>query len=476
MKSRSQLIGLAAGPLVFCFIYFLTPFEDLSPRGSGVLACTAWVAIWWMTEAIPIQATALMPIILFPITGTIDIKSTTASYGNHLVFLYMGGFIVAIAIEKWHLHKRIALKIIKLIGTNPRKIILGFMLATGFMSMWISNTASTLMMLPIALSVIKSLDYQENFPKSLLLGLAYAASIGGISTIIGTPPNVVFAALLKNTFNVEISFFDWMLLALPFSVSLLVITWIFLTRIGFQIGNQAITDVGIAKALIAMGSMTIQEKRVLIVFVSMAFCWVTRGYFINTFAPQINDTMIAMIGGLSLFLISDRKNGRLIEWQDMKRLPWGILILFGGGLAIANAFVQTDLASWIGHQLNSLNTVHLIILILAISAMVNFLTEITSNLATASMILPILAALATSIKIHPYYLMVCAILACSCAFMLPIATPPNAIVFGSGKLKMTDMVRIGFFLNIISILLITIFIYWLMPNLWKIDLPNFIRP
>ncbi len=473
MKIHPRLIGLISGPLVFALIFFIIPIEGLSDEGRGVLACTSWLAIWWMTEAIPVEATALLPIVLFPLTGSLDIKSTTFPYGNPLIFLFLGGFIIAIAIEKWNLHKRIALTIISIIGTNPRTVILGFMIATGFLSMWISNTASTLMMVPIGLSVISNMPSNEHFSKALLLSIAYSASIGGMATLIGTPPNIVFAGVVKNTFGVDIGFFDWMLLGIPFSIVLVIITWYFLSHVAFKIESEESNNSGIWNKIKEMGEMSTEEKRVLAVFLMTALCWIGRKYPLGLWIPQLNDTIIAVSGGLALFLIPNSTGGKLIDWKEMNRLPWGVLMLFGGGLSIANAFVQTDLASWLGDQLNAFHALPIILLVILIAAIVNFLTEVTSNVATASMILPILAALAVSIEIHPYYLMVSAILASSCAFMLPIATPPNAIIFGSEQINMRDMIRTGFFINLISILLISLFVFFIMPLLWDLDISNF---
>lgn len=469
---KTKNIGLILGPALFVLVQFILPIDGLSAEGKAVLATTLWVGIWWMTEAIPIEATSLLPIILFPITGALGMKATTAPYANPLIFLFLGGFMIALAIEKWNLHKRIALNIIVFIGTEPSKIILGFMVATGFLSMWISNTATTLMMIPIGISVVSHVAEKEKFAKALMLSIAYSASIGGMATLIGTPPNIVFAGIVRDTFQVEVDFVDWMMLALPFSILLIGISWYVIAKVVYPIkslDNSGIDEIKLK--LSELGKISTEEKRVLIVFTLTAIAWISRSFILNKFIPGINDTMIGMAGGLSLFLLPSSNQGeRLIDWNIMKKVPWGILILFGGGLSIANGFVNTDLSQWIGLQFNYLNGLELIILIIAVVAMVNFLTEITSNIATASMILPILAALAISIDIHPYSLMVGAILAASCAFMLPVATAPNAIVFGSGYIKMKDMIRTGIWLNIISIVLISIFVYWIMPLFWNIEL------
>jgi len=476
MYISRKLISRITGPVLFVLIYYIIPIQGLSIEGKAILASTAWIGFWWITEAMPIEATALLPMVLFPLTGALDMKSTTFPYANPLIFLFLGGFMIAITIEKWELHRRIALNIIAYLGTNPRKVILGFMLATGFLSMWISNTASTLMMMPIGISVIMNLDADKNFSKALMLSIAYAASIGGISTLVGTPPNIVFAGIVRDTFQVDIGFLDWMMIGLPFASLLIYFTWVYLTRFGFPISNQNTgQQSGIQDKLSALGKMTKEEQRVMIVFISTAVLWITRKYFIQPFLPGINDTVIAVVGGLSLFLIPDTQGNRLLNWQMMKNVPWGILILFGGGLSIANGFTETDLAQWIGGKLSLFANVHLFVLILVITASINFMTEITSNIATASMALPILAALAVSINIHPYYLMVGAIMAASCAFMLPVATAPNAIVFSSGHIRMRDMVKTGVWLNIVSILLITVFVYFILPLIWDLDIGLFIR-
>lgn len=469
---NTKNVGLILGPALFCALQFFIPIEGLSLEGKAVMAVTAWVGIWWVTEAIPIEATSLMPIILFPVTGALDIKSTTFPYANPLIFLFLGGFMIALAIEKWNLHKRIALSIIVFIGTDPAKIILGFMVATGFLSMWISNTATTLMMIPIGISVIGHIADKEKFAKALMLSIAYSASIGGMATLIGTPPNIVFAGIVRDTFQVDVNFVNWMLLTTPFSVLLIAISWFVITKIIYPVKTDDTSSVNeIKENLIALGKISTEEKRVLLVFVFTALAWISRSFILNQFIPGINDTIIGMTGGLMLFIIpSSKKAEKLIDWAIMKKVPWGILILFGGGLSIAGGFVKTDLAQWIGIQFNNLNTLDLFILIIAVVTLVNFLTEITSNIATASMILPILAALSISIQIHPYSLMVGAILASSCAFMLPVATAPNAIVFGSGHIKMKDMIRTGIWLNIISVIIIALFVYFLMPWIWDLNL------
>lgn len=469
MSLKSKRIGLLLGPLTFALVNFLIPIDGLSDEGKAVLACTCWVAIWWMTEATSVEVTALLPIILLPVTGALSVKTATSPYASPLIFLFLGGFILAMAIERWNLHTRIALHIIHKIGTNQQKVVLGFMIATGFLSMWISNTATTLMMMPIGMSVISSLGGSEKFSKALLLAIAYSASIGGMATLIGTPPNVVFAGVVKNTFGVDIGFMDWMMLGVPFSSALIGLSWIYITKYALKVPTQTVDGLGLEEKLRKLGKMSTEEKRVLMVFGITAFLWIFRKLLINPLIPGVNDTVIAIAGAVSLFLISDAGNGKLMHWKDTSNLPWGILILYGGGLSIANAFVQTDLAAWVGEQFKLLSTVDILLLVFVIVVIVNFMTEVVSNIATASLILPILAALAISISVHPYFLMVGAILAASCAFMLPVATAPNAIAFSSGRIKMGDMIKVGISLNIISIILIVLFVYWLMPIVWGIQ-------
>lgn len=452
--TRRQLPVLL-GPLAFLILYNIE-LAGLSSQGQAVLATTCWIAIWWITEAVEIEATALLPLVLFPLSGGLEIGSVAESYGNPYIFLFLGGFIIGLAIQKWNLHKRIALNVISIVGTNQKNVILGFMISTAFLSMWISNTATAIMMLPIGYSVMLQFDGSGTFGRNLMLGIAYAASIGGMATLIGTPPNIVFAGVVKDTFQIEISFLRWMLFALPFVVLFILITWYYLANF---CGKLSAVDSKKDIKLEKLPNISLQEKRVLIVFTIIAFMWMSRSFLIVKMLPGIDDTQIAMLGAIALFLIpSGEKNRKLMDWETAKKLPWGILLIFGAGLAIAEGFSSTDLASWLGEQLLELKTVPLFIILLLVIASVNFLTEITSNLATASMILPILAAMAISLNLSPLMLMVGAILASSCAFMLPVATPPNAVVFSSGKIRMAEMVKTGLVLNLISILLIFIFV------------------
>jgi len=449
---------LLAGPLVFLIIRFI-PIEGLSTQGQAVLACTCWIAIWWISEALELAVTSLVPIIILPLSGGLTIDQTTTSYGNPFIFLFMGGFIVGMAIENWGLHRRIAFKIIGLVGTGEKRMILGFMLATAFLSMWLSNTATAIMMLPIGISVIKHLGDKQPFSKNLMLGIAYAASIGGMATLIGTPPNLILAGVVREAYQIEISFLQWMLFALPFSIVLLMATYFFLTR--YKI-TSAINPEDLKME--DLGKMSIPEKRVLIVFTFVAFFWITRSFLWNGLLPALDDTLIAIIGALLMFIIpSGEEKGALMNWKSAKKLPWDVLLIFGAGLAIAKGFSQTDLATWLASQFMAVDFLPAMVISLIVIAGINFLTEVTSNTATASMILPLLITLAASLNMPPLPLLVGAALAASCAFMLPVATPPNAIVFSSGKIKIGDMVKTGPWLNFTSIILIFLFIhYWWM--------------
>lgn len=480
----TKRLGFILGPILFIVTKLYFHPTGLNDEANGVLATTLWIAVWWITEAIPIAATALLPIILFPLNGSLDIGTTTASYGHKYVFLYMGGFIIAIAIEKWNLHKRIALNIINIIGSNIRKIILGFMVATAFLSMWISNTATSVMMLPIGMAIIHQLkdnpqtlkNENDLFGKALMLAIAYSASIGGLATLIGTPPNLVLAGIVKSTYDYEITFLQWFLFGFPISVLLIFICWKYLTKVAFRFEQKEFPGgkQEIKRLLSELGTVSREEKWVTFVFGATAFCWITRSFLLQNWLPNLDDTIIAIFFAIILFILPTSKPGyRLMTWEDTKKLPWGIIILFGGGMALAKGFENSGLALWIGNQMTSLVGVTTIILILLLIAAVNFLTEITSNLATTAMLLPVLAPMALTVDIHPFVLMVAAAVAASCAFMLPVATPPNAVVFGSGYLRIPDMVNKGLIMNLLSIIILTLFVYFLLPVLWDIDIVGF---
>ena len=467
-------IGLILGPLSFLLIQLFIKPEGLSLEGNSVLAITSWIAIWWITEAIPIEVTSLLPIILFPLLGVLSLKETGAAYGHKFIFLFIGGFILAIAIEKWQLHKRIALSILRVVGTSLSNIMMGFMLSTAMLSMWISNTATTIMMLPIGMAVISQLKGKmdlsnSQFGKALMLSIAYSASIGGMATLIGTPPNLIFAGIIQELYDIEITFFEWFSFGIPISLSLLLICWFYLSRFAFPLkgivfpGGKEIIN----KQLNELGSMNREEKLVLLVFVVTALSWISRSFFLTQLISTIDDTIIAIIAAVALFIIPSGEKGKaLLDWQDAVKLPWGILILFGGGISIAIAFETSGLAFWLGNQLSGLAGISMFLIILITITAVNFLTEITSNLATTAILLPVLATLSMVMGTHPFILLISATLAASCAFMLPVATAPNALVFGSGIIKMKDMITKGIWLNLISIVILTLTIYFLLPFLW----------
>ena len=457
----SKLSFLFAGPFAF-FILKSIPLQHLSPEGQAVLASTAWIAIWWITEVVEVEVTALLPILLFPLSSALKISEVTEAYGHPFIFLFLGGFILGLAIERWQLHQRMAFSIIRIIGNSPRKVLLGFMIATAFLSMWISNTATAIMMLPMALSVVGSQPKTDKFSKTLLLGIAYAASIGGMATLIGTPPNIIFAGIMKKTLDIEIPFAEWMLFALPFAIVLLIISWLYLSR------KINLTDSGIRFQFKKPGPISVPEKRVALVFAGVAFLWITRTFLINKILPKVDDTLIAMIGALSLFIIPSgiEKKKALMDWETAKKLPWGILLIFGAGLAIARGFSETDLTIWLANQFLVFKFIPIFVIILIVLVSINFLTEITSNTATTSLILPILITLAVTFHIKPIYLLTGATLAASCAFMLPVATPPNAIIFGSGHLRIKEMARTGFLMNLFSTIVISLLVWFILPLLW----------
>ncbi len=480
MNLTKRSVGLFLGPIMFIIILLFFHPEGLSKPANAILASAVWIAIWWITEALNIAVTALLPIVLFPLSGGLALKETTASYGHKYIYLFIGGFILAIAIEKWNLHKRIALTIIKIVGTNVVHIILGFMVATAFLSMWISNTATAVMILPVGMAIVLQLkdnpDTIENenliFGKALMLAIAYSASIGGMATLIGTPPNLVLAGVVQESYGIEITFSQWFMFGFPISILFLFLAWLYLTRVAFKFKQKEFPGGSdeIKRQLKALGKISFEEKMIFIVFMLTAFAWISRSFLLKLFIPSIDDTIIAMCSAFLLFLLPSGKKGiPLINWDDAIKLPWGILILFGGGMALALGFDSSGLALWIGEQLKSLGTIPLILLLLILIATVNFVTEITSNLATTAMLLPVLVSLANAVGVHPYFLLVGATVAASCAFMLPVATPPNAVVFGSGLLKIEDMIKKGFWMNIISIILLTLIVYYVLPLIWDLD-------
>jgi solute carrier family 13 (sodium-dependent dicarboxylate transporter), member 2/3/5 len=475
-------IGLFAGPAVFLIMLMMPVPEGLTEAAWMVAAVGIFMAIWWVSEAIPIPATALLPIALFPILEVGTVREATTPFANPLIYLFMGGFIIALAMERSNLHKRIALNVVKLVGVKPGSIVIGFMLSAAFLSMWVSNTATAMMMLPIALSIIKLVehpddvsagDLQTNFGLIMVLCIAYACNIGGIGTLIGTPPNALMAGYMLETYGVDIGFSQWMLIGVPLVALSLPVVYILLVKIIYPIklkeipGGREIINQQLKKA----GSITRAELMVAIVFGTTALLWITRP-LLEPYIPNISDTGIAIFGAIVMFLlpVNFKKGEFVLKWEDAKRLPWEVLILFGGGLSLAAAITDTGLAEWIGASLSALSGWPVIILIVTSLLVIIFLTEITSNTATAAAFLPILASVAIVMGQDPLILVIPAAIGASCAFMLPVATPPNAIVYGSGLVSIPQMAKAGFALNLVMVVLITLVMYLLLGYVFSITL------
>lgn len=471
-KKNTPWLMLCLGPLVMLTTLMIDPpSAGLSVEAWRTAGLAFWMASWWISEAVPIPAASLLPLFVAPIAGIASIKAVAAPYAHPLIFLFLGGFLISIAMERWNLHKRIALKTMLLAGSKPSIQVLGIMLVTAFLSMWMSNTATAVMMLPIALSVVKIVTDREpnneQFAKAMLLSIAYAASIGGIATLIGTPPNALMAAYLSDSYGIEIGFGQWMAMGLPLSISLLMIAWFWLTKISYKIdqaGEVSAKSV-FRDQLKELGSMSAGEKKVLFIFLFAAIGWVMRPYIAKWTGVGLSDTGIAMAAAILLFAlpVKSGSNQRVLDWESAQKVPWGILILFGGGLALAAKIKTSGLAEFIALQIQGADNVSLLIGVLIVTALITFLTEITSNTATAAGFLPLLGPVAESITGTPLVWVIPAAIAASCAFMMPVATPPNAIVFGSGRLKMGDMMRAGFVLNIVAIGFITLASITLLP-------------
>lgn len=492
-----QRIGLWAGPLAFFVILLLPTPCSMEPEAKRVAAMAVLMAIWWMTEAVPIPATSLLPIVLFPLLGIMPTGDATAPYASHLIFLFMGGFIIALAMQRWNLHRRIALHIIQIVGFSPGRLVFGFMLATAVLSAFVSNTATAVMMMPIGLAVIHQakaelehagkLDASNSLDAlgvNLMLGIAYASSIGGVATLIGTPPNTVLAGYLSTTYGYEITFARWLMVGLPLVIVFLPISWWWLTRIANPMPKLTLpgSEKIIEKELKEMGSMSKGERWTAIVFGLTAFGWIVRPYIPGIFidASMIKDATIAMLGALLLFIIpvNLKKHEFVMNWEWAAKLPWGVLVLFGGGLSLAKGFQTSGLVKWIVDQIEFLSGMPIIALIFGITIMVIFLTELTSNTATASMLMPVLAGIAIGLGESPLLLLAPAALSASFAFMLPVATPPNAIVFGSGCVTIPQMAKSGLGLNIIGIFLVTLVTYFLFIPAFGIvvgELPGWVK-
>jgi sodium-dependent dicarboxylate transporter 2/3/5 len=490
------------GVVLAAAVYLGLSGADLSQDGRVVAAVATLMAVWWMSEAIPLSGTALLPIVLLPALTGLTIDDATLPYADPIVFLFLGGFLIAIAMQKWDLHRRIALLTLRRVGTHPRRIILGMMIATAFLSMWVSNTATTLMMLPIALSVLtlvienskatsdEPVDEDELrqrlagsetirdivddpgvrvFGVALLLSVAWSASIGGLGTLLGSPPNAIVSGYISAELDTEVGFAQWMMLGLPIVVVFIAIAWLLITRVMFRFsldsipGGEELIDEQIA----GLGPMGRGEKVVLAVFSSAAFFWIVPGVLFNIgpvgealpWLDTFDDTVIAITAGVVMFLIPGDDRGTMtLEWEDAEEgLPWGVLLLFGGGLSLAGAVAATGLDEWFGAQVEGLGALPIVLLLMCVVVIVLLLTEVTSNTATAATFIPVLGGVAVGIGVDPTTLLIPAALAATCAFMLPVGTPPNAIVFGSGAVRISEMARGGVVLNVVGVLLITLF-------------------
>ena len=479
---RRARVGFVLGPALFLLLLILPAPSGMPPEAWRTAAVGVLMAVWWISEAIPIPVTAILPLVLFPLLGVATIGESTAPFANPVVFLSLGGFLIALAMERWNLHRRVALYVLSVVGTRPAAVIGGFMVASALLSMWVSNTATAVMMLPIGVSVIalltrsslsgadsgptmREVAQSDGFPLALMLGIAYACTIGGLATIIGTPPNAFLAAFMLETYGVEIGFDRWMLLGVPMMLAGLPIAWVLLTKWAYSVSDEPIPGAGelVAEQRRGLGPITRGEGLVAAVFAFAALSWMFQR-LIAPYVPGISDAGIAMTAAFLLFVIpvNLRKGQFLMSWEWALKVPWGVLILFGGGLSLAAAIASTGLADWIGTSMAGLQTVHLFFIVLAIVTVTVLLTELTSNVATAAAFLPILASLAIGMGVDPLLLVVPATLATSCAFMLPVATPPNAIIYGSGYVTIPEMARAGLMLNILFMGLVSLLGYFLV--------------
>lgn len=463
------------GPLIFFVLLLVNPLQ-LEPKACKVLAVAGLMIFWWIAESLPMPAVALIPLVLFPLMGISTIGKTAAPYANEVIFLFMGGFFIGLAIEKCHLHKRIALTIVKWTGTSGDRIILGFILSTGFISMWLSNTATTMMMFPIAASVITVVKNTKidplkaaNFSLAIMLSIAYASNFGGMATIIGTPPNAVYASFISKTYNYEISFASWMMICLPIVVILLLalyfvmVKWMHPNHIRSSNEMKEI----IYHELKDLGPMTVAEKRVMIIFFTTALLWITRGLINSVTGLQIDDNMIAIFGGLLMFMVpsgsKDTDGEKLLDWKDTKNMAWGILLLFGGGITLANALQEAGLIEMIGKGIAGFSGTNILLIVIMVTLVSIFLSEVMSNIAQVIVLAPVVTGIAEALHINPFILGIPMTLAASAAAMMPMGTPPNAIVFSSGHITLKQMMRVGFVMNLVSIVLIVIFCYFILP-------------
>ncbi|MCH2196998.1 DASS family sodium-coupled anion symporter [Kordia sp.] len=468
---KKKLI-LVLGPVI-CLLFFFSPFELISSEADKVIGVALWMVLWWITEVVSISITALITLTFYPLLGIMPIKEVAINYGHPIIFLFFGGFVLALALEKVNLHRRVALSIIKLTGTSPNKIILGFMLATAFLSMWISNTATTVVMLPIAYSVIELLIDDEdgftkkdrNFALSIMLGIAYSANVGGIATLIGTPPNIVLAGFMESEYNYSISFVKWMLVGIPFAIIMLFFIYYILTRVMYP---NHLASFDKSKEIIdgemkKLGKISKSEVIVLVIFILAILLWIGKNY-INSLFPNLalSDTTISLIAAFACFTAT-QNNKNILAWDDTQKLPWGILLLFGGGLALASALSNVGIIDMIGVAVNNFSSLSILLVCSILIAVMLFMTELMSNVALITIFAPMVAGVAIGLNIDQLQILIPVAMASSCAFMLPMSTPPNAIVFASGHVKVAQMARAGFLLNIISIVLLILFFQFIIP-------------
>ncbi len=469
----NQLIARLAGPVLFLIVLLLPTPAGMSEPAKLCAAVTLWIAVWWITEAVHTSVTALLPLVLFPLTGVMPIKNVAPEYASEIIYLFMGGFIFGKAIERWSLHRRIALSMVNWLGNRPAATLFGFMAATAFISMWISNTATAVMMTPVAIAAAGKSS--SNFSKSLLLGVGYACSIGGLGTLVGTPTNAIFVNFMHQKLGQDISFGHWILVGFPVMMLMLIACWLLLLRL-FPLDKAGEaseeTSEHIHHELETLGPITQPEMRLMIVFGLVILGWISGSLLWYRWWPGINDTVLIVSGAVVLFLIpAQGKSGiSLMDWPTAERIPWGIIVLFGGGLALAKGFDQSGLAGWLGSLLEGLKSLPQVLIVLAVLVLVVVLSEIASNIATAAMMMPVLAALATAIGVDQNGLLMTATLAASVGFGLPVATAPNTIIFGSGFLTVRDMARAGFILDAIAILILLGAAYFLLPLVWGITL------
>ena len=469
-RSRLRFSGLILSPILFMII-LSSPIDDLTFEAKLVLGLAVWMAIWWGTEAIPFYITASIPLFVFPLLNVADIDKVISAYGDKLVFLLMGGFLVAKAIEKVNLHKRFALNTLKIVGTKPKNIILGFIIVTGCLSAWITNTATTLLILPIAVAVISQVDVaqKKQFAVCLVLSVAYAASLGGMSTLIGTAPNALFASLSESLVDVEVIFFDWMLVGVPLSAVSLFVLWLYMTtstkldnRIPVLKSRNVITE-----ELKKLGNWSRNEKIVLIIFAATAIAWVTRGLFWKDLAPFVGDHVIVLVAVAALMILPSGKNReRLLDFKTASKIPWGVLVLIGGGLALASGFTATGLDTWIADKLLFIGDLDFFLIVLIIVTITMLTSELMSNTAVAALLLPIMAVLGSATELDPILFMAPVAFATSYGFMMPVGTPPNAIAIGSGHVSIKQMVRYGLPFDLICIPIITVMMVLLLPMVW----------